>query len=83
MMKILLDYQERKAFPECPNYIPDILLNEDMAECNHGQTLNRLNERGGLGPEEIMANIHRLKLPDTYKKYTTKQAIYEIINMLK
>jgi tyrosine-protein phosphatase YwqE len=37
------------------------LLHEDQAYSNHGQTLKRLKERGGLGVTEILAIIHRKK----------------------
>lgn len=81
-MKILLDYQERKKFPNCPNWIPDELLNEEWADYNHGQTLKRLNERMGMGPEEIMANIDGIWLREAYKKYTIEQAIDQIIKLI-
>jgi hypothetical protein len=29
----------------------------DMADCNHGQTLERLAQRGGLGPGELRAIV--------------------------
>lgn len=38
------------------------VLNEEWAKRNHGQTLERLNERGGLSVEEIMAIIERRKV---------------------
>lgn len=44
----------------CPKEIPDALLHEDWARNIHGQTLGRLNERGGLSPAEIIGNIERL-----------------------
>lgn len=41
----------------CPTSVPDEMLNEAMADKNHGQSLARLNERGGIGIREIVANI--------------------------
>ena len=35
-----------------------IEAHEDQAQHNHGQTLNRLAERGGLGPSEAWAIIN-------------------------
>lgn len=34
----------------------------DQAEANHGQTLERLAERGGLGPDEMWLAAHGLGL---------------------
>lgn len=34
----------------------------DQAERNHSQTLERLNERGGLAPEEMWLAAHGLGL---------------------
>lgn len=33
-----------------------------QAERNHGQTLERLNERGGLAPEELWLAAHGMRL---------------------
>lgn len=35
------------------------LLDERQAQCNHGQTLDRLAERGGLSPCEALAIAER------------------------
>lgn len=45
----------------CPKYVRLSALSEQQADCNHGQTLKRLAERGGLCPVEIYANIHGIK----------------------
>lgn len=39
------------------NSVPMALLNEVFSKVFHGQTLQRLNERGGMGVTEILANI--------------------------
>ena len=54
--------QTRRMFKDndCPQSVPDGLLNEEWAQKIHGQTLARLNERGGMGINEIMANIKKL-----------------------
>lgn len=41
----------------CPRYIPwgVVAPHEEQALKNHDQTLERLNERGGLAPEELFA----------------------------
>ena len=41
----------------CPPYVLWGALNEDRARRNHGQSLERLNQRGGLSPREIVANV--------------------------
>lgn len=57
--KILMSYCERKAYPDCPDEIDWKHLEpyRDIIENNHGQTLERLNERGGPCPREIMCAI--------------------------
>jgi len=41
----------------CPREVPWAFIGECHAECqwNHSQTPERLAERGGLGPEEMLA----------------------------
>jgi len=68
----------RKAALEaagCPRYIPwaFIARYEDGCLWNHDQTVQRLSERGGLAPEEILAVI-----ASTEKGGTT----YEILHQL-
>ena len=41
--------------------IPFDSLNEEWAQRNHGQSLDRLNERGGLGSDEALAIIEKRK----------------------
>jgi hypothetical protein len=54
-MKVLWSYKEEKfGLPDC---IPDAILSERRAQRNHGQTLERLNERGGLSVDEIVCNL--------------------------
>jgi len=48
-----------KEFPNCPSEIPDQLLDNEWALRIHGQSLSRLNERGGTSPVEIIVNIER------------------------
>jgi len=43
----------------CAKFVRWDALSEQMARTNHGQTLRRLNERGGLGVEEIWANVNK------------------------
>jgi hypothetical protein len=61
---------QRKAFPvlipwyyserrKVPKFVDWSVLDGKQAQINHGQTLERLAERGGLAPDEIVANIER------------------------
>lgn len=49
--------QSRKEFPFLPYGIVDDLFisHNKQAFTNHSQTLERLNERGGLSPREMLA----------------------------
>jgi hypothetical protein len=42
-----------------PKHVDWSALNEEWAQRNHGQSLVRLAERGGLVPCEIAANMER------------------------
>jgi hypothetical protein len=46
-----------RNYPECPPAIPWAMVepHENQAIRNHGQSLERLDERGGLSPEELYA----------------------------
>lgn len=61
---VLMSYQERKAHPECPRSIPwdRIAPHEAQAKHNHDQTLERLAQRGGLGPGEIRCAVEGVRL---------------------
>lgn len=66
---VMINHQ-RKGFPilrawyyssrrEVPKFVDWSVLSIEQAQINHGQTLERLAERGGLAPDEIVANIER------------------------
>lgn len=59
-MKILWTHKEERH--GLPDYFPDALLSSQQADLEHGQTLERLNERGGMGIEEIVCNITGIRL---------------------
>lgn len=56
---------------DCPINIPFSLLNEKQAFGNHGQTLIRLADRGGLSPCEAVAIIENRR----YKRMEMQEAI--------
>lgn len=49
----------------CPREVPLELVapHEEQACRNHGQSLKRLAERGGLGPKELLAVLHDREWP--------------------
>ena len=53
------DYVAKLRALECPSDVPWEFIAEHEAEClnNHGQTPQRLAERGGLAPGEMVAVI--------------------------
>jgi hypothetical protein len=54
---VLFNDRERREHPDCPRSIPwDVIApHEAQAQKNHSQTLERLANRGGLHPKEIVA----------------------------
>lgn len=71
MMKVMVEYHiSTNKFPDCPKEIPMRLLSEEWAKNNHGQTLDRLNQRGGMGVMEVLDNLKRQKLTLGFKEVT-------------
>jgi hypothetical protein len=62
----------------CPDSVPMGLLNEEWAQKGHDQTLERLNERGGLSVFEILAIIQRRK----YQSMEPEKALTILIHIL-
>ncbi len=56
---VLLDFRERRDHPEWPRSVPWDLLepHREQARHNHDQTLERLAQRGGLSPGEMICVI--------------------------
>jgi len=48
-----------EKFPRCAKHFPTHALSEGMAESNHDQSLKKLDERGGMGTHEILANLFK------------------------
>lgn len=53
------ELSELKGIPNVPIQVPMHLLNEEQAFSNHGQSLRRLKERGGLSVRESLSLITR------------------------
>ena len=77
-MPILSAREYQKRFVWCPLEIPMDFLNEEWAQKNHSQSLERLAERGGLDPTEVIANIeHR-----SWKKMDIAEALKQLQNFM-
>ena len=84
---VLLDYYERRAFPDCPHDVPwDMLAaHEKQALRNHDQDLETLARRGGLGPSEmvcILRDAHFLTVCDGVNRISDEKE-RECIDELK
>lgn len=55
--KFTVLHSKREANEGMPDFVKWSELSEEWAQKNHGQTLERLAERGGLSPREIAANV--------------------------
>lgn len=64
---ILRSYEERRKRPDYPRSVPWSLIaaHERQAQLNHcGQTLERLAQRGGLSPWEMVAVVTDKRLQE-------------------
>lgn len=59
------------------------VLNERQAQLNHGQSLKRLNERGGISPHEALAIIELRRLRFTREKEETEKFLKHVMNYAK
>lgn len=70
------------APPGCATTVPFEALSELRAQINHGQSLQRLAERGGLSPKEIWLNIHNMPYSKTIFARLSKQDAIDLVNKL-
>lgn len=68
---------DRNRIKDCPESVPMAFLNEEQAYYNHGQTLKRLAERGGLSIREILSVVGK-KPWRYYQHLTDEQALGEL-----
>lgn len=72
-------------YSNCPEYISNDLLNEDWAFKIHSQSLERLNQRGGMSPFEIYLNVNKIKYRECKEidpEFDDKQAVVWLRNFL-
>ena len=60
-------------YKDCPKYINWSSLDEGWAKKIHNQTLERLAQRGGLSPSEIVMNIESKELVSFGRKLTIEE----------
>ena len=63
--RVLVTTREVERLPHCPTMIPWTVIepHEKQAESNHQQSLERLNERGGLCPVELYYVLNDWRYP--------------------
>lgn len=71
-----------KKYPHCPKEVPMELLNEEWAQHNHSQSLEALNERGGMCPVELVANIEKRNYT-AYEKKDEEEYIQKLIKYIE
>lgn len=75
--------ESRKAFPEGLTEFPTELMSNDRALEYHTQTLARLNQRGGMGYREIIANVFGLKLGWIFHNPATQEQVDLLTDIIK
>ena len=87
-MKIMFSHSFRqlikRRYPDFPKTIPFESLESfrKNIEQRHGQTLERLNERGGLSPGEIYMGVHNIDL-SKMPKFVELRGIAAILDLLE
>lgn len=69
ILSIDIAYYKSKGLGYIPEEVPMMLLNEDWAQAIHGQSLQRLKERGGMCYTEVVRNIVRIPLNKKLDEY--------------
>lgn len=78
------DHVFRNRYSDLPKTIPLKLLEpfRENIKNRHGQTLERLNERGGMSPGEIYMGINNIHLKDA-PKFVEIRGLVAILDLLK
>jgi hypothetical protein len=68
-------YLARLEELKCPRNVPWDFIAEHEEQCltNHGQTAQRLSERGGLAPSEMVAVIERIRFRHMVRMTTDEE----------
>ena len=59
----------KKIFANLPDEVPNEKLNREKAKKIHSQTLERLNERGGMSILEMIMNLSDWGMTELFQKY--------------
>lgn len=70
------------APPGCAKTVPFEALSELRALVNHGQSLQRLAERGGLTAKEIWLNVNNIGFDSSAWRSIEKQFAIDLVNKL-
>lgn len=80
-MKILCDREMRNIYPELETLgFPFEMLDERWAMKVHGQTLDKLNSRGGMSVIEIIMNVKNLHDTIGLNKHLCVNAVKQLID---
>lgn len=82
-MKVHVSSVNDTSLKNVPYEVPDNILKEHQAQINHGQTLHRLNERGGMGVLEILDNLFLRKLQSRKETQEDVDQLNKILNRHK
>lgn len=82
--------KEKEMFPIMldvgRDYIPWGVLSEEMAMKNHSQTLQRLAQRGGLGPQEalmVILNLRWCTSAEFPKEEESLKALHVVVKLIQ
>ena len=82
--RILYSYREKKQDGWLTNIPWDFISShEEQAQINHGQSLKRLNERGGLGLSELYCVLTDTEWDTSGLKISNQDWMDMIINLLE
>lgn len=79
LMKVHSSSRNNKELKNVPSFVPFKFLNEEQAEHNHSQSLDKLNGRGGLGVLEVLDIIHKRKWSH---RVETQQEVDELNSLI-
>lgn len=86
-MRVMRQYGD-PVFPDLPKEVDDNILSQEWSQKIHSQTLERLNERGGMSVIELIMNLRKMRLQDLINKYgynykTQQKDVDELLQLIK